>query len=75
MKRHALSVLLIGAFDGVASAQEKPRGTGYFQQGCQVIHLGVGGKFLVFVLKKDTAIVYCSVRLQSGDTSTCRTVK
>jgi hypothetical protein len=59
-----------------ALAQDKPTVSGYLNQGYDVIHIeGGGGQFLFFFLRKDRTIVWCSVLLQSGETSSCRTVK
>ena len=59
-----------------AVSQEKPTVSGYLEQGYEVIHIeGGGGQFLFFFLKKDRTIVWCSVLLQSGQTSSCRTIK
>jgi hypothetical protein len=58
------------------SAQERPTVAGYLQQGYDVIHIeGGGGQFLFFFLKKERTIVWCSVLVQSGETSSCRTIK
>jgi len=57
-------------------AQDKPTVSGYLQQGYDIIHIeGGGGQFLFFFLKKERTVVWCSVLLQSGETSSCRTVK
>ena len=59
-----------------AAAQERPTVAGYLEQGYEVIHIeGGGGQFLFFFLKKERTVVWCSVLLQSGQTSSCRTIK
>jgi hypothetical protein len=59
-----------------AAAQDKPTVSGYLQQGYDVLHIeGGGGQFLYFFLRKERTIVWCSVLLQSGETSSCRTIK
>jgi hypothetical protein len=59
-----------------APAQEKPTVSGYLNQGYDIIHIeGGGGQFLFFFLRKERTVVWCSVLLQSGETSSCRTVK
>ena len=55
---------------------EKPTFSGYLQQGYDIIHTeGGGGQFLFFLLRKERTVVWCSVLLQSGETSSCRTLK
>jgi len=59
-----------------APAPEKPTVSNYLQQGYDIIHIeGGGGQFLFFFLKKERTVVWCSVLLQTGETSSCRTVK
>jgi len=59
-----------------AQPAEKPTVSGYLQQGYEVIHTdGGGGQFVAFILRKDKTLVHCSVLLQSGETSSCRTIK
>jgi hypothetical protein len=59
-----------------AAAQDKPTVSGYLNQGFDIIHIeGGGGQFLFFFLRKERTVVWCSVLLQSGETSSCRTVK
>jgi hypothetical protein len=66
---------------GVAHAQttqpaEKPTLSSYLQQGYDILHTeGGGGQFIFFILRKERTIVHCSVLLQSGETSSCRTLK
>jgi hypothetical protein len=57
-------------------AQEKATVSGYLQQGYDVVHIeGGGGQFIFFILKKERTLVHCSVLLQNGETSSCRTIK
>ena len=59
-----------------AAPAEKPTVGGYLQQGFDIIHTDTSnGQFIFFVLKKEKTVVWCSVLVQSGDTSSCRTVK
>jgi hypothetical protein len=59
-----------------AQSGEKPTVSGYLQQGYDVIHVeGAGGQFVYFILKKERTLVHCSVLLQNGETSSCRTIK
>ena len=61
---------------GSARAQDKPTVTNYLVQGFDIIHIeGGGGQFLFFFLRKDQTVVWCSVLLQTGETSSCRTIK
>jgi len=72
----AAALLAAGVFVAPACAQEKPTVSGYLQQGYDIIHIeGGGGQFLFFFLKKERTVVWCSVLLQSGETSSCRTIK
>jgi hypothetical protein len=71
----AVALLAVGLV-APAFAQDKPTVSGYLQQGYDIIHIeGGGGQFLFFFLKKERTVVWCSVLLQSGETSSCRTVK
>jgi hypothetical protein len=55
---------------------EKPTFSNYLLQGYDIIHTeGGGGQFLFFILRKERSVVWCSVLLQSGETSSCRTLK
>jgi hypothetical protein len=60
---------------GTALAQHKPTVTGYLQQGYQIINSTLGGAYLVLILKKDTAVVMCSVTMASGETAECQPIK
>jgi hypothetical protein len=56
--------------------QPKPTVSGFLQEGYDIIHVeGAGGQFIFFILRKDRTLVHCSVLLQSGETSSCRTIK
>jgi hypothetical protein len=66
---------------GTATAQapqpaDKPTLSSHLQQGYDIIHTeGGGGQFIFFILRKERTIVHCSVLLQSGETSSCRTLR
>ena len=61
----------------VAFAQpvDKPSVGKYLADGYEVIRSEIGNPFLQFILKKDKTLVWCSVLVQSGETSSCRTIK
>jgi hypothetical protein len=71
--------LVMAAVPSLALAQqpaEKPTVSGFLQQGYDIIHTeGAGGQFIFFILRKERTLVHCSVLLQSGETSSCRTIK
>jgi hypothetical protein len=58
-----------------ALAQEKPTVSKYLNEGYEVLRAEFGSAFLQFMLKKDKTIVWCTVQVQSGETSSCRTIK
>ena len=65
-----------------ASAQapaDKPTVGKYLADGYEVLRADIGNPFLQFILKKNTAsgqvLVWCSVQVQTGDTSSCRIIK
>ena len=58
-----------------ALAQDKPTVSALLAQGYQVIKSEIGNPFIQFLLKKDNTVVWCSVQLQTGETSSCRTIK
>jgi hypothetical protein len=69
---------------GTASAQtpapaDKPAVGKYLADGYTVLHADIGNPFLQFILQKSTAsgqvLVWCSVQVQTGETSSCRTIK
>ena len=71
--------LLVAALFAVtvspALAQDKPTVAGLLGQGYQIIQSEIGNPFIQFLLKKDNTVVWCSVQLQTGETSNCRTIK
>jgi hypothetical protein len=79
------SVLLItAALAGSAFAQtpapaDKPTVGKYLADGYTVQRSEIGNPFLQFILQKPTAsgqvLVWCSVQVQTGETSSCRTIK
>jgi hypothetical protein len=71
----AVVAILTAASAIQASAQDRPTVSGLLAQGYQVIHSEMGTPFLQFLLKKDNTIVWCTVQSQSGETSSCRTIK
>ena len=75
----AMALLAAGLVAAPALAQtpaEKPTVSGYLNQGYDIIHIeGGGGQFLFFFLRKERTVVWCSVLLQSGETSSCRTIR
>jgi hypothetical protein len=74
----AAAMLLLGfaPAQGQDKPPEKPTFSNYLLQGYDIIHTeGGGGQFLFFLLRKDRTVVWCSVLLQSGETSSCRTLK
>jgi hypothetical protein len=76
----AVAIAVVGLLAGQALAQdkppEKPTFSNYLLQGYDIIHTeGGGGPFLFFILRKERTVVWCSVLLQSGETSSCRTLK
>jgi len=70
-----LSAAMLALAGNHAVAQEKQTVSGLLAQGYQVIHSEIGNPFLQFILKKENQLVWCSVLLQSGETSSCRTIK
>jgi hypothetical protein len=62
---------------GAASAFAQPRQnvTSYLQQGYQIINSTIGGAYLVLILKKDAALVMCSVTIETGLTAACQPIK
>ena len=73
--RSVLTVAFAFALSSPALAQDKPTVSGLLAQGYQVIQSEIGNPFIQFLLKKDNTIVWCSVQLQTGETSSCRTIK
>jgi hypothetical protein len=60
---------------GQALAQDKPTVSKYLADGYEVIRSEIGNPFLQFILRKDKTLVWCSVQVQTGETSSCRTIK
>jgi hypothetical protein len=82
MKLKIAAALILIA--GAASAQnaapaDKPTVGKYLADGYTVQHSEIGNPFLQFILQKGTAsgqvLVWCSVQVQTGETSSCRTIK
>jgi hypothetical protein len=77
VKLHVFSAVIgaVLALSAPALAQEKLTVSNYLAEGYQVIHSEIGNPFLQFILKKENALVWCSVLLQSSETSKCRVIK
>ena len=62
-----------------APAADKPTVGKYLADGYTVQRSEIGNPFLQFILQKSTAsgqaLVWCSVQVQTGETSSCRTIK
>ena len=80
----ASALLLASTLAGTASAQapapaDKPTVAKYLADGYTVQKSEIGNPFLQFILQKSTAsgqvLVWCSVQVQTGETSSCRTIK
>jgi hypothetical protein len=58
---------------------DKPTVGKYLADGYTVQRSEIGNPFLQFILQKSTAsgqvLVWCSVQVQTGETSSCRTIK
>ncbi len=77
-----LAVALMVTSVSAASAQapaDKPTVGKYLADGYEVLRAEIGNPFLQFILAKKTAsgqvLVWCSVQVQNGETSSCRTIK
>ena len=79
-----LTAALLAASATVVPAQapapaDRPTVGKYRADGYEVLRAEIGSPFLRFILAKKTAsgqaVVYCSVQVQSGETSSCRTIK
>lgn len=79
-------LLLITALSGIGGTpvaaqtqtpqQDKPTVSGYLQQGYEIVQIeSVSTQFFYFFLQKESTLVWCSVLLQTGETSSCRTIK
>ncbi|MEI7804532.1 MAG: hypothetical protein WCI56_04310 [Hyphomicrobiales bacterium] len=75
MRLTAAVVFSAVLFSGAAIAQDKPSVAKYLSEGYDVLRVEIGNPFLQFVLKKDKTLVWCSVQVQTGETSSCRTIK
>ena len=76
--RNATFGLVLGSallFAGNGLAQEKMTVSGLLAQGYQIVHSEIGNPFIQFILRKDNQLVWCAVLLQSGETSSCKTLK
>jgi hypothetical protein len=80
----AAALVFAAALAGTASAQtaapaDKPTVGKYLADGYTVLRADIGNPFLQFILQKSTAsgqaLVWCSVQVQTGETSSCRTIK
>jgi hypothetical protein len=74
----------VAMLPGIAFAQapapaDKPTVGKYLADGYQVLRADIGSPFLQFILQKPTAggqaLVWCSVQVSTGETSSCRTIK
>ena len=84
LKLAAATVFAAMVMAGVAEAQtpapvDKPTVAKYLADGYTVQRSDIGNPFLQFILQKSTAsgqvLVWCSVQVQTGETSSCRTIK
>ena len=82
--RIAPVLVFAAALAGTASAQtpapaDKPTVGKYLADGYTVQRSDIGNPFLQFILQKSTAsgqaLVWCSVQVQTGETSSCRAIK
>jgi len=80
----ASALLFAATLTGSALAQapapaDKPTVAKYLADGYTVQRSEIGNPFLQFILQKSTAsgqvLVWCSVQVQTGETSSCRTIK
>ena len=80
----ASALMFVTALGGTAFAQapapaDKPTVAKYLADGYTVQRSEIGNPFLQFILHKSTAsgqvLVWCSVQVQTGETSSCRTIK
>ena len=80
----ASALMFVTALGGTAFAQapapaDKPTVAKYLADGYTVERSEIGNPFLQFILQKSTAtgqvLVWCSVQVQTGETSSCRTIK
>jgi hypothetical protein len=75
----AVSVAAGSAYAQTPAPADKPTVGKYLADGYTVQRSEIGNPFLQFILQKSTAsgqvLVWCSVQVQTGDTSSCRTIK
>ena len=80
----ASALMFVTTLGGTAFAQapapaDKPTVAKYLADGYTVQRSEIGNPFLQFILQKSTAsgqvLVWCSVQVQTGETSSCRTIK
>jgi hypothetical protein len=73
------AVLTGTAFAQTPAPADKPTVGKYLADGYTVLRADIGNPFLQFILQKSTAsgqaLVWCSVQVQTGETSSCRTIK
>jgi hypothetical protein len=79
---YAVALLIGLASDASAQSQaptDKPTVAKYLAEGYTVLRADIGNPFLQFILQKaitsGQALVWCSVQVQTGETSSCRTIK
>jgi hypothetical protein len=77
-----LAAALLAGSTSAAFAQapaDKPTVGKYLADGYEVLQSEIGNPFLQFILHKKTAsgqvLVWCSVQVQTGETSSCRIIK
>ena len=79
-----LAAALFAGFASSALAQaqapaDKPTVGKFLADGYEVLQSEIGNPFLQFILQKKTAsgqvLVWCSVQVQTGETSSCRTIR
>jgi hypothetical protein len=75
MRALLLGLVIMSLSAGVSLAQRAPTVSGYLQQGYQIINSTIGGAYLVLILKKDAALVMCSVTIETGQTAACQAIK
>jgi hypothetical protein len=79
LRKIALSLSAAALIAGPATAQDKPTVAKYLADGYEVLRAEIGSPFLQFILQKKPAtgqvLVWCSVQVQTGETSNCRAIK
>ena len=80
LRMAAFTVAAAVLMSSPASAQQdKPTVGKYLADGFEVLRAEIGNPFLQFILAKKTAsgqaLVWCSVQVQTGETSSCRVIK